>query len=337
MNKRCEIFIRGLLIFASAILLITISSFFLKDILKLNSNDYSSLVGNVLGAIISGVITFVVLFITIQHGDENQEKALNVQSALQVENNLLHVLEKRKEIIIESVNQLDNLLFTVQLLKVSGVEEIPEERKNLIDIFSDYRKAMNVIKLNTDIYTDTSKCDGCTDCDIKSYGELSKNKTKLCECFNRVEYNCNSMFQELQLVLDECIDIQNLFTQSNSYQKEILLREEQIHKYKDYLTKNPNDNEIYEKLKQYETEYTKLQEQIKAIDIQIQTALNNIGEKNKKARIEANKIQMCDRNEMFSAIMKYFDIYNFYIKENKNYVMKNGTLSNNMCKKYKID
>lgn len=331
MNKRGKIFFGGLLVFIIVILCIAGGSFFLKD-----NNNYSSIIGSVLGAIISGAITFVVLFITIKQGNENQEKVLNVQTALQAENNLLHLLEKQKEIIIESVNQLDNLLFTVQILKVSDVEELSEERKNLISIFSDYRKVMNAIKLNTDIYVDTSKCDGCTDCDIKSYGELSKRKTKLCECFNKVECNCNLMVQELQIALDECIDTKNLYIQRNAYQKEMDSCEEIIRNYKKYFTSNSDDNEVSEKLKQYETEYAKLEERLKAIDEQIQSALNDIGEKNKKARNEANNIQICDRNELYNAIMKYFDVYNFYIKENKNFIVNNGTLSNNICKKYII-
>ena len=328
MNKRRKTFFGGLLAFVIVILCITAISFFLKD-----NDNYSSIIGSVLGAIISGVITFIVLFITIKQGNENQEKALNVQSALQVENNLLHLLEKQKEVIIESVNKLDNLLFTVQILKVSDVEELSEERKNLISIFSDYRKAMNIIKLNTDIYVDTSKCDGCTDCNIKSYGELSKRKTKLCECFNKVEYNCNLMVHELQLALDECIDTKKLLAQSNLYQKQMLLCEENIQK---YSTLNSNGNGMSEKLKQYEAEYVKLDGQLKAINEQIQSALKDIDEKNKKARSEANNIQMCDRNELYSAIMKYFDVYNFYIKENKSFIANNGTLSNNICKKYII-
>lgn len=331
MNKKYRIFVGGLLAFIAVILCITAISFLLKD-----NDNYSGFIGSILGAIISGIITFVALFITIKQGNENQEKALNMQSALQVENNMLHLLEKRKEVITESVNRLDNLLFTVQILKVSGVEELLVERKNLINIFSDYREAMNVIKLNTDIYIDTSKCDGCADCDIKSYGELSKRKTKLCECFNKVEYNCNIMVQELQIALDKCIDTQNLLTQRKSYQEGIILREEQIQNYK-RNTLNPNDNETIEKLKKYEAECAKLQDQIKAIDEQIQSAFIEIDEKNRKARSEASNIQMCDRSELNNAIMKYFDVYNFYIKENKKFIINNGTLSNNICKKYALN
>lgn len=336
MNKKCKIVSYGLLIFVAVVLFIIVISFFLKNIIKVNSNDYSSLIGSVLGAIISGIIALIVLFITIKQGNKNQEKALNMQFALQAENNLLQVLEKRKEVIIESVNQLDDLLFTVQILKVSGIEEISEERKNLINLFSAYCKAMNVIKLNTDIYIDTSKCDGCTDCDINAYGELSKMKTKLCECFNKVELNCNLMVQELQVALDECIDAKNLLAQSNLYQKQLLLYEEQIQNYKERAVLDSNDNVVVEKLKQCEAEYTKLQEQLKVIDTQIQTALKDIGERNGKARDKANRIQICDRNELYNVIMKYFNIYSFYIKENKSFVLNNGTLFNTIYKKYTL-
>ncbi len=328
MNKNCKIFYVGILLFVVVILCITAISFLLKD-----NNNFSSFIGSILGAIISGIITFVVLFITIKQGNENQEKILNVQSALQAENNLVHVLEKQKEVITVSVNKLEKLLFTVQLLKVSDVEEISEERKNLINIFSDYRKAMNVIKLNTNIYVDTEKCDGCTDCDIKSYGELSKRKTKLCECFNKVEYNCNLMIQELQMAFDECIDVQSLLAQNNAYKKEMFSYEEIILNCKRNCEINSNDSEISEKLKQYEAEHAKLEERVRAINEQVQSALKDIGEKNKNARNKANSIQMCDRNELYNAIMKYFDVYSFYIKENKNFIINNGTLSSN-CKKY---
>lgn len=337
MSKKYKILIGSVLVLVVIIALFTAFSFFLTDIIKIDADAYSNFIGNVLGAMISGIITLVVLFITIKHGNKNQEKVLNEQSALHMENNLLHRLEKEKELISESVNELDILLFSVQILKVSGPEGIVEERKNLIDIFSYYRKAMNVIKLSTNIYIDTSKCDGCTECDIKSFGELSKLKTKLRECFNKVEYNCNLMFQDLQSALDECIDTQNLLTQRTSCQKDMILRQEQIQNYKKYNELNPDDNEILKKLKQYEEESTKLLERIKAIDDQIQIALNRIRDKNEKARSEASRIQICDKNELYNAIMKYFDMYNFYVRENKNYVIKNGTIWQNICKKYKLD
>ena len=162
-------------------------------------------------------------------------------------------------------------------------------------------------------------------------------KTKLRECFNKVEYNCNLMFQDLQSALDECIDTQNLLTQRTSCQKDMILRQEQIQNYKKYNELNPDDNEILKKLKQYEEESTKLLERIKAIDDQIQIALNRIRDKNEKARSEASRIQICDKNELYNAIMKYFDMYNFYVRENKNYVIKNGTIWQNICKKYKLD
>lgn len=331
MNRKLKIF-GGLLAFVIVILCITVILVFLKD-----NDSYDSIIGSILGAIISGIITFVVLFITIKQGNENQERALNVQSALQVENNLLHRLEGQKDVITESVNKLENLLFTVQILKVSGLEELSEERKNLINIFADYRETMNIVKFNTDIYIDTSKCDGCTDCDIKSYGELSKRKTKLCECFNRVEYKCNLMVQELQTALDECIDTKNLMVQKDALQKEMASCEEIIQNSKKYLDLNPNNSEMLEKLKQYEERCAKLKEQIQAIDNQIQVALNDISEKNKKARGKANDIQMCDKNELYNAIIKYFDVYAFYVKENKNFIINNGMLSKNICKKFVLD
>ncbi len=337
MNRKWKFFKEALLIFIAVILFIIAVSFLLKNIIKVNPQNYGSLIGSILGSVITGFITLAALFITIKNGNENQKKALNVQSTLQAENNLLRVLENQKEAITESMSQLDNLLFTVQILKVSGIEDLLEERKNVINIFSDYRKAMNIIKLNTDIYIDTSKCDGCTDCDIKSYGELSKMKTKLRERFNATEYNCSSMIQELHTALDQCIDIQNLFTQRNAYQKQRFTLEGLIQNYKNQMMMNPNDSETFEKLKQCEAEDAKLKEKIEEIDAQTQTALKDVGERNEKARREANKIQMYDRNELYNSIMKYFDAYSFYIKENKDYVTKNGTLSKNVCKKYKLD
>ncbi len=290
-----------------------------------------------MGAVISGIITLVVLFITIKQGNENQETALRLQFALQVESNLLHSLEKRREVVAESVNKLDDLLFMVQILKIENVNAISEERKNLINIFSDYREAMNVIKLNTDIYVDTSKCDGCNDCAIKFYGELSRKKTKLYECFNKVDRNCNSMVEKLQVALDNSIDAKNLLDQKETYLKTLISCEEQIQRYKYYFAMNPNDQKIYEKMKQSEKEYLKLQENIQTIDEQVQSALNVIGEKNKQAREEANNIQKYDKMELYNAVMMYFDAYSFYIEQNKEYVMKNGALFEKKCKKYALD
>ncbi len=332
MKKKHKIFSWGLLGFIIVILCITAVSFFLKD----NAN-YAAFIGSIFGAIIAGSINFIVLFITIKQGQENQEKALNMQSALQAEGNLLHLMEKQKECITESVNKLDDLLFTVQILKVAGVEDIADERKNLIKIFSDYRKAMNMIKLNTNIYYDTSKCDGCTDCDIKSYGELSKRKTKLCEFMNKIEYNCNMMFYELQTALDESIDAQNMVTQNGLNKQQLSLHENLVLNYKKQFEQNSSDDKIAEKIKQYEAEYTKLEEEIKLTDEKIQLIIQDIGEKNKKARNMANNIQTCDRSELQKAIMFYFDIYGFYIKENKKFVFEHGMLPIKPCQKYTLN
>lgn len=298
MNKNCKIFYVGILLFALVILCITAISFLLKG-----NNNFSSFIGGILGALISGVITFVGLYITIKQGNENQSKALNLQSALQVENNLLHFLEKQKKNITESVNKLDKLLFTVQLLRIANVKDIPEERKNLINIFSNYRQAMNAIRFVTNIYIDTSKCDGCTDCCIKSYGELSKRKTKLSECFYKIELNCNVMMQALQIVLDKSIDVQQWIEQKTLYFNQKRLNEEGILQCRNSLSQNSNNIGITEKIRQYETENIKLEEQIRVIDEQIQQAFNEIGEENKKARNEANNIHMRDRNELHNAIM----------------------------------
>ena len=332
MNKKYKVFIGGLLGFIIVILCITVVSFFFKD----NAN-YAAFIGSIFGAIIGGSISFVVMFITIIQGNENQKNASNVQSALQVENNLLHLMEKQKEFMTESVNRLDDLLFTVQILKVANAEGILDERKNLIKIFSDYRRAMNIIKFNTDIYIDTSKCDGCTDCDIKSYGELSKRKTKLCECINKIEYNCNMMVQELQIALDESIDTKNLIAQNGLNRQELRSYENLLQNCKGYSDHNQNNDKNGEEIKQYEAEYTKLKEKIKSIDEKIQLMIQDIGEKNKIARSMANNIQMCDRNELYKVIIQYFDIYSFYIKENKRFVLEHGMLPIKKCKKYTLD
>lgn len=328
MNKNNKIFIAGLLGFIIIILCITVVSFFLKD----NAN-YAAFIGSILGTIISGIITFAVLFITIKQGNENQEKVLNVQSALQVEDNSLHFMEEQKDSITESVNKLDDLLFIVQILKVSDVKEMSAERKNLIKIFSGFFKAMNVIKLNTNIYIDTSKCDGCTDCDIKSKGDLSKRKTKLFECIRKIEYNCNMMFQELKEALDKSIDVQNLVAEKRIKEQNLLSYENLIH---NYSLRNSNDDRTAEKIKQCEVECAKLQETIKSIDEKIQLVLRDIDEKNKKARSIANNIHMYDRNELQNAIMQYFDVYSFYVEEKKRFVLEHGILPISTCKKYTL-
>lgn len=338
MNYRFKTFLKYLLLFVIVFLIIITFSFLFKILIKNNSDNLNNLFENILGDIISGVITFVVLFITIKHGDKNHKKALNLQSAIQVEANFSNILEKQKEVITESINQLDNLLFKIQNLKVNSVEEISEERKNLINIFFNFQKSMNVIKLNTNIYIDTTKCDGCTECKIKTYGELSKAKTKLRECFNKIEERCNIMFQELQIALNICLDTQNLINQNTEYKKTLSLHEQQIQNYKSLQKMYPNDTEIFEKIKPHELECLKLKDQIKTIDNQIQKLFNDIGTKNNDARNKANEIQTHDRMELNYAAMNYFYIYNLYIRENKIYILKNGTLtSNEKCKKYNFD
>ena len=97
-----------------------------------------------------------------------------------------------------------------------------------------------------------------------------------------------------------------------------------------------NDDKIAEKIKQYEAEYAKLEEEIKLTDKKIQLIIQNIDEKNRKARSMANNIQICDRSELQKAIMFYFDIYGFYIKESKQFVQEQGMLPMKPCQKYTL-
>ena len=153
---------------------------------------------------------------------------------------------------------------------------------------------------------------------------------------NKIEYNCNMMFQELQMALDESIDAKNMVAQNGLNKQQLLVYENLIQNCKEDYERNSNDDKMAEKIKQYETEHAKLEEEIKLTDGKIQLTTQDIGEKNKKARSMANNIQMCDRNELQKAIMFYFDIYVFYIKESKQFVLEHGTFQIKPCQKYTL-
>lgn len=112
-------------------------------------------------------------------------------------------------------------------------------------------------------------------------------------------------FNLIQMALDESIDAKNMVTQNGVNMQQLLVYENLIQNCKKDLERNQNDDKIAEKIKQYEAKYAKLEEEIKLTDEKIQLIIQDIDEKNKKARSMANNIQLCDRNELHKAIMLY--------------------------------
>lgn len=302
------------------------------------TNDYISFFGGIVGAAISALIAIVALVITISSGNKNQKQALNIQSSLQVENNMTLKMEKARLAITEAYNQLEVLLLMVTHLKLSN-NDYSSERKGIIEIYATFRKAINTIRFNTEIYYDLSRCEGCTDCYVKSYGEFVKRAMELQKHFMKIDKECSYATNELKEAIDIAMDSYNLISQQGNIINGKSKTEGLIRLTQNQLA-NANETDkstIEENISNLEKERQECDAKIDSLQKTLISNSEKIGAKNQKARELAQKISVENKVELDNSIYKYFESYKLYITESITYTSKNGRLFINVCKKYNFN
>lgn len=185
--------------------------YFSYDIISMKSRNETEAAywGAIIGSALVGLIAIMSLIFTLLSNNKNRQETNKLQSSLKVEENFTHGLRKISKEITTAYNQLEIMLLIMRSLKV-GEGGYSLERNNLIEVYSKFRTAINGIRLNTQIYKNLSKCEGCTACHIKTYGELAKETMALQKCFIQIDKECTDAFNGLETVLSIAMDLINI-------------------------------------------------------------------------------------------------------------------------------
>jgi len=313
--------------------------YFSYDIINAKSSNEAAYWGALVGSILVGLIALISLFVTLQSNSKNQREANKLQSSLRVEENLTQKLGKTSEQLASAFNQLEIMLLIMQYLKIEKEGNFYPERNSIIQVYSKFRTAMNGIRMNTSIYQNLSKCEGCSDCNIKTYGELAKVTMALQRRFVQIDKECTNAFSGLETALSLAMDSSNLVKNiSNRMEliastKSIISTQEQLIQVSSETKKADIQHEIIENSKNilnYENE-------LKDLKRTLESNTDVISNCNKNAREKANHISAELKWELDNAINAYLGCYNMYIKESVSYTAKNGRVLNPKCKKFDFE
>jgi len=329
------------MIFLIALIMIGISIFlyFSYDIINAKSSNEAAYWGALIGSILAGLIALISLFVTLQSNNKNQKETNKLQSSLRVEENLTQKLRKTSEQLASAFNQLEIMLLIMQYLKVEKEGDFYPERNSIIEAYSKFRTAINGIRMNTLIYQNLSRCEGCSDCNIKTYGELAKVTMALQKCVVQIDKECSNAFSGLETALSLAMDSSNLLkTTSNRMEliastKSIISTQKQLIQHAPETEKVDIQHEINENSKNilsYENE-------LKDLNRTLENNTSMISNCNKNAREKANHISTELKRELDIAINDYLGCYSMYIKESVSYTAKNGRILNQKCKKFNFE
>lgn len=309
------------------------------DIINAKSSNEAAYWGALVGSILAGLIAIVSLVVTLQSSNKNQQETNKLQSSIKVEENLNQKLSIVSEQLTSAFNQLEVMLLIMQYLKVERGNHSPE-RNSIIEAYSRFRTAINGIRMNTSIYQNWSKCEGCTVCNIKTYGDLAKVSKVLKKCFIQIDKDCSNAFNGLETALSLLMDTENIInTVSNRREliastKSILVTQNQL------MQQNISEAEkanIQREINGNISSITSYENELKDLERTVENNTDMISDCNKNARIKANNISSELMRELDIAINDYLDCYSMYIKESVSYTAKHGRAMNSKCKKYSFE
>ena len=329
MNKRNLIFSISttILLFIIALLLgiFTFKNGF--NISEMKASNLFSFLGGMLGTLVSIAGSFVVLLITIKKNNEHQVKLINEQNSIQVENNLQQRYNKERENFNNAYNSIEQLLITS---KTYMVDESSTTYINVIDrlnlVYTEYRKCINSVLITTNVYTLQEKCVGCTLCDIKSYGELSRVLKDIQSIIKEIEHSTSEINLKQNILFD--IAFKNKQLVDN---KELLVRK--ISVYKKEQKEYPKTSKDFIDL---EKEVSNMNQQLINTDNNICANLRSMKDENKNLFILINNLETMKLN-FFNKIKEYFEIVKFHISEQVQFVKNNGRTSSTKCRKYELE
>ncbi len=292
-----------------------------------NASNLFSFLGGMLGTLLSVAGSFIVLWITIKKNNEHQTKLINEQNSIQVENNLQQKYNREREIFNNAYNSIEQLLITS---KTYMVDESSTTYISVIDrlnsVYTEYRKCINSVLITTNVYTLQDKCVGCTLCDIKSYGELSRVLKDIQTIIKELENSTSEINLKQNIIFDIAVKNKQLVDS-----KSLLINT---------LTNCKNEQKAFSKtskdFKNLENNINNISQQLTNADNDIFKNLNSIKNENKNLFILLNNLETIKLN-FFNKIKEYFEIVKFHVSEQVQFVKNRGRTSSSSCKKYDLE
>ncbi len=309
------------------------------------TNDYTNFWGGIIGSIIGGLIAFAVLFVTIRNNNKKQKEQIELQNsmqtkdanlkiALKTEDNLNRKMEVERKIISEAYNNLEKFVYMSMKITPS-YNDYNEMKNNLINLHGNFSSSVNLIRFNSEIFYDKSKCEGCESCNLKTYGLLVKDAMTIQKEITEIEKECNSVISYFETMLNLSSECSRLIEPKKKLE-EYNTNYNRLIEIKNMLLHNPITPEDIPLIKEITNLHYKLDENIKQIsllDVQIDDMLKLIRENNTLARTKANEIYVNQKGKFATCIYKYFDSYNIYIQECVYSIEQKGKKRNYKCAK----
>lgn len=313
-----------------------------------SGNDVINFTGGIIGSLIAGMIAIFTFNCTLKNNNENQNKAhelqtkLNIennhlQTSLKVEDNLNRLMEKERSVLANTYNQLENFLFTVANMLYKN-DDFIVVKNDFIRLYGEFLSSINNIKFNSSIFDDRSLCESCEMCEIKTYGALVKVAMDIQKEIFIIDEECRivldnlasalNMADQTKPLLDEKSNLQQF---NMNYENQIAVKKSQVINTIGALTPQEQacNNEILSML-----EYIKQNNlRISEIDVLKGNNLKFIDDKLNLAKSKAAQIDNKQKMQLGTLIRKYFSIYNSYIKEVVYDVQMNGNKINRSCAK----
>lgn len=313
-----------------------------------SGNDFINFTGGIIGSLIAGMIAIFTFDCTLKNNNENQNKAyelqtkLNIenhhlQTSLKVEDNLNREMEKERSVLANTYNQLENFLFTAANMLYKN-DDFIEMKNDFIRLYGEFLSSINNIKFNSSIFADRSLCESCEMCEIKTYGVLVKVAMDIQKEIILIDEECRIVLGHLVPALNMAAQSKQLFDEKSNLEqinmnteRLIVVKKLQIINSIGAITPQEQtyNNEILSMLENIKQNNQRILE----IDGLTGNNLKLIGNEINLAKSKAAQIDNKQKMLLDTLIRKYFSIYNSYIKEVVYDVQMNGMKINRSCAK----
>lgn len=313
-----------------------------------SGNDFINFTGGIIGSLIAGMIAIFTFNRTLKNNNENQNKAhelqtkLNIennhlQTSLKVEDNLHRILEKERSVLANTYNQLENFLFTVANMLYKN-DDFIEMKNDFIRLYGAFLSSINNIKFNSSIFDDRSLCESCEMCEIKTYGALVKVAMDIQKEIILIDEECRIVLDHLVSALNMAAQSKQLFDEKSNLEQINMNTERLIAVKKSQIINpigalTPQEQIYYNEILAMLENIKQNNQRILEIDGLTGNNLKLIGDEINLAKSKAAQIDNKQKMQLYTLIQRYFSIYNSYIKEFVFDVQMSGKKINKGCAK----
>ena len=286
------------------------------------------------GIILATAVPLVVLIFTLKNNRKSQDKNSNMQNSLLAKENINKEIDRTRNAVTTAYNQMDEFLFITSTMKPRR-----GEMQRYIDkterIFVLFRQSINGLRFNTEIYRRQGLCEGCTLCDVKLYGDLSKATSKLQEVIIGIDREVSSAFSYLQEALEGAATSHDLIKLQNTaaeLDRNYISKLDTLDELRSRALHEGEPHRLDAEIASLTARKTENEVEFKKAESDLTALMDKIGELNTKGREKINDVIIKNKPQLDIAISEYFDIFREYARQYSNFILENGKPSNR-CKK----